>query len=86
MSTLGSASQAGLLLSRDSAMSRFDQATGSPCLSRGRPKRFFGKHRAQLVLAGHESASGFAVDAASEPGDDGFAVWPRSVPAAPISG
>jgi hypothetical protein len=29
---------------------------------------------AQPLLVGHESAPGFALDAASQPGDDGFAV------------
>ena len=48
-------SQAGLLLGSDSALSGFGEGGGSPCLSRGHPERFFGKHRAQLVLAGqHE--------------------------------
>jgi hypothetical protein len=55
-------------------MSRFDEGHGCPCLNRRQLKRSFGKHHAQLVLGGHELASGFVVDAASQPGDDGFAV------------
>jgi hypothetical protein len=67
-------SQPGLVLSTDSVMWRFGEGHGCPCLNRRYLKRSFGEHRAQLVLGGHKSASGFAVDAASQLGDDGFAV------------
>jgi len=52
-------------------VSSFGEGGGGPCRSRGHRERSFGKHRAQLVLACEESAYGFAVDAASQPGDDG---------------
>jgi hypothetical protein len=59
-------------------VSSFGEGGGGPCRSRGHRERSFGKHRAQLVLACEESASGFAVDAASQPGDDGPAVLGES--------